>query len=133
MEVQNIERKVFALMGQALIEREFTSASEVNLVEGMVLGTISASGKLTICKSGATDGSQYPVAIAKYSQNIAAGATENVTAYNAGTFDASGVIFDGSDTFATVVDSKTMLDRLIGDTKGMAFENVQNLTTPYGD
>jgi hypothetical protein len=127
----NYTRSAFALGGNETITREFTAAGDIDVKMGMVLGTISASGKLTICKSGSTDGSEKPVAIALQETSFTGGQTINLTAYNAGKFDESGVIFDGTDDFNTVVDGQTMRDLLIGNTKGIELIKIQN-TSSFG-
>jgi hypothetical protein len=68
-----------------LISNNFTLAAGQNLADLAVVGRITASGLLTLCNPGASDGSQTPVAILVEATNAVA---NTVTAfYVAGEFN----------------------------------------------
>lgn len=74
------------------------------LSEGQVIGRIASSGKLKICVSTATDGSQIPIGVVKGSYTMAESATDvAVTFCIAGDVDQTKLLFSGSETLATVV------------------------------
>lgn len=66
-----------------------------NLTRGALLGRITASGKYTLCNTGAADGSQTPVAI--LAQDTDATAADKVTeVYIGGTFNFNAMTLDAS-------------------------------------
>lgn len=69
-----------------LISNTFTLASGQNLPDLSVCGRITATGLLTLCNSGAADGSQVPVAILVEATNATAGNTQ-AAFYVAGEFN----------------------------------------------
>jgi hypothetical protein len=68
-----------------LISNNFTLIAGQNLPDLSVLGRITASGLLTLCNSGASDGSQVPVAILVEATNAVANTLTAV--YTAGEFN----------------------------------------------
>lgn len=68
-----------------LISNNFTLIAGQNLPDLSVLGRITASGFLTLCNSGAADGSQVPVAILVEATNAVANTVTAV--YTAGEFN----------------------------------------------
>lgn len=69
-----------------LITNTFNLASGQNLPDLSVCGRITATGLLTLCNSGAADGSQVPVAILVEATNATAGNTATAF-YVAGEFN----------------------------------------------
>lgn len=59
-------------------------ASATTYAAGTVLGRITASGKLTKYTSGAADGSEVPIAVLTYEQELAAGVDTPARALIAG-------------------------------------------------
>jgi hypothetical protein len=102
------------------------SGAEETVVVGQVLGRVAATQKLVVCKSAAIDGSQFPVAIAvqELSAIAIAGTVDNIAPCNGGKVNENEIVFDGADTFATLVDGKSMRDHLIANTKGLELLNV---------
>jgi hypothetical protein len=102
------------------------SGAEETVVVGQVLGRVAATQKLVVCKSAAVDGSQFPVAIAvqELSAIAIAGTVDNIAPCNGGKVNENEIVFDGTDTFATQVDGKSMRDHLIANTKGLELLNV---------
>jgi hypothetical protein len=80
-----------------LVTRTVTILSGANIQRGHLLGRITASGKYIVSLSGASDGSQTPVAIAADNCNASAGdALTGV--YETGEFNEAAVIFGASHT-----------------------------------
>jgi hypothetical protein len=106
------------------------------VVEGTVMGIVTATQKLVPCVSTAVDGSQIPVTILLDSlEGIAiAGTVDSVLTIHAGTIRRDKIVFqNGSDTLATVVestggDSKTMEDWLIQNMANVEFATVVDST-----
>lgn len=93
---------------------------------GQIMGRVSATQKLVMCKSAAVDGSQYPAAIAVQELEAVAiaGTVDNIAPCNAGKVNESELVFDGTDDLDTVVDGKSMRDHLIANTKGIELIDV---------
>ena len=95
---------------------------------GTLLGRVAASNKLVPLTSAAVDGSALPVGILAEQVTIAAGASANVNFCVAGDVDSSFVILQGADALTTVVDLKTIGDRIKSDTIGIRLVTVTEST-----
>lgn len=81
--------------------RVVTIASGADVVKGAVLGIVTASGKYVLSTTGASNGSQIPVAIAAH--NIEASGADGIgEVFYMGTFDGSKLTYGASHTAATV-------------------------------
>lgn len=90
------------------------------LPAGTVLGRIAGTGNLTPCVSTATDGSQFPMGILAADIVIAFGASMNVPVCIFGDVVQSKVVFfNTSDNLNTVVNGRTMYDRIGSDSVGI--------------
>ncbi|MCK5613799.1 head decoration protein [Candidatus Pacearchaeota archaeon] len=105
---------------------ENISGAEETVVVGQVLGRVAATQKLVVCKSAAVDGSEVPVAIAvqELTAIAIAGTVDNIAPCNDGKVNENVIVFNGADTFATLVGGISMRDHLIANTKGLEFVNV---------
>ena len=106
---------------------------------GTVVGRISATNKITELKSAATDGSQKPIGILATDITevnnlntgrtaLAGSGTKDVTMCISGDVAEEKVILNGSDVLTTVVDSKTLRDRIGADTVGIILKLGRDLT-----
>jgi hypothetical protein len=77
-----------------LISNNFTLIAGQNLPDLSVLGRITASGLLTLCNPGASDGSQVPVAILVEATNAVANTVTAV--YTAGEFNIDALNWHSS-------------------------------------
>lgn len=93
------------------------SDADIEIAEGQVLGR--AAGKLNVLKSGATDGSELPVGVSASAYTILDGESKEITMCIEGKVHADLLVFDGTDTLDTVVDERTLRDRLKADTAGI--------------
>lgn len=109
----NSRDKVFVL-NNTFDTATFTNGGvdSVTLVEGTVLGRVSATNKVAVCASAETDGSQFPFAVLKGTTTVAAGDSATLTYAIGGEVDSTLLVFDGTDTLATPVDGRTMKDHL---------------------
>lgn len=109
---------------------EFTNSTydDVTLVQGTLLGRVASTGEIVVCTSAASDGSQFPVGVLANNVVVAAGDTQTLTYCIAGEVIESKIVFDGSDTLATVVSSRTFRDRIASDTAGIVLVATQELT-----
>jgi len=100
---------------------DFTNSTggDVVLTIGMLVGKITASGKLLQLKSAAVDGSQLPVGVLAENITVPDTVTVQLTYCVGGHVNENLLVFDGADTLDTVVSAKTLGDRLIGDTLGI--------------
>lgn len=73
--------------------RTVTVASSAALTRGAVLGIITASGKFLLSASGASDGSQTPVAILARDADASGGDVTEASVYIAGDFNEAALSF----------------------------------------
>jgi len=71
-----------------------------DVVEGTVMGKITASGKLVIVNSANSDGSENPYAIMAQDTDASAADVVAIT-YHAGQFNENELVFGGTDTIVT--------------------------------
>lgn len=96
------------------------SGSAQSLSHGTVLGRISASGKVTLCVSTATDGSQYPIGIlATATTAIANNGETNVSFCDYGEVASEKLIFSGAETLSTVLGGRQMRDLIPSLSRGI--------------
>ena len=84
-----------------IVTRNEVLVSGQNLLRGALLGRITASGKMTLSTSGASDGSQVPVAILVDDVN-ASGGDQVCGTYIAGEFNEAALTYGASHTAASV-------------------------------
>ncbi len=84
-----------------LVTGEVTIVSGQNLARGALLGKITASGKYTLCDSGASDGSQVPKGILAEAVDASAADVTHAPYYLAGEFNEAAIAFGGTDTADT--------------------------------
>jgi hypothetical protein len=85
---------------------EYTdSGSGSTLAAGIMIGRISATGKVKQCITTATDGSQIPIGILLADYEVAASASVDLTFGIAGDVDSGMIVFGGSpaDTLSSAV------------------------------
>lgn len=104
------------------------SGAELTLVGGELLGRVSATGKIIILKSAASDGSQFPLGINKSCITLAIAGEAEISLGVAGDVDQGLVILDGSDTLETPISLIQIRDRIAGDTKGIQLVESEDLT-----
>ena len=102
--------------------------SPVTLVEGTLLGRISATGLLVPLASAASDGSQFAVGILLGSYTVAAGATQLLTYVIAGDVVEHKVVLAGADTLDTVISGRRIRDKIMGETKGIRLVPTTEMT-----
>ena len=96
---------------------------------GQLMGVIAATGKWTVCKSGATDGSQIPRGVLCVAVTGLANAGEvNVDICNYGTIDRNLVAFNGTDTFDTLVSGVRMENHLIANAQSLRLTPVTDVS-----
>lgn len=89
-----------------------------------VMGVVAATGKWTKCKSGASDGSQIPRGLGYTKlEDIAIAGEVNVVIIKSAKVDRAMVVFDGTDTFDTIVGEVRMEDLLTANAIGLQFGN----------
>ena len=101
---------------------------DVTLLAGTVMGMVSATGLIVPLKSGASDGSQYPVGVLAQDYTVVAGDTISLRYCIAGDVDQTSLVFDGTDTLATLVDGRRLKQRIEGDTVGIILKSVSELS-----
>ena len=108
-------------------DNDYVGATFINLtggalsyLAGALVGRISASGNITMMKSGASDGSEKPIGILKTDITALAGSgTIDVNFCTKGSVAEEKIIFDGSDTMLTVVDGSIIRDLIASNSTGI--------------
>jgi len=104
--------------------------SPVTIPKGTVMGRIAATSKIVPMTSAATNGSQYPIGILAATYTVAANASQTMTFCVSGEVDEALIDLQGSDTLATVVELKTIRDRIGSDSLGIDLKVVDELSKP---
>ncbi len=103
------------------------SGADVELTPGVLIGTIAASGKGAIMKSGAGDGSELPTGVCAEEITIADGENADINICIGGEIAEEKLIFDGSDDLDTSVDDRIYRDRIASDTAGIILRATTDL------
>ena len=103
---------------------------DITIPAGTLFGRISATGYVIPLESGASDGSQFPIGILREDKTILYGEDydDEITLCVEGRVARAKVIFQGSDTMATVVSSRRLDDRIGSDTVGIKLVASTELT-----
>jgi len=117
-------------------ENQYESGSYTNdeyadspLEAGTLMGRVASTGKLVQLKSGATDGSQFPVGILAESRTISGGETVNLTICVSGRVVENKVVLDPGDSLETIIDSwRRLRDHIASDTVGIKLVPTTELT-----
>lgn len=111
------------------IEGTYTNASgsEVELKVGMLFGRVTATGKLAICKSGSSNGSEVPLGINLTAATVANGASKTIQLAVSGRVNEDKIVLDGTDTLDTDFDGRILRDRIPADTR-LILEKYTELT-----
>lgn len=104
------------------------SGADVVLEQGMLIGTIGATGKGVIMKSASVDGSELPTGICAEDITVVDGTNEDVLICIGGHVDEDKLVFDGTDDLDTNVDDRTYRDRIASDTLGIYLVSSQELS-----
>lgn len=125
------DRSKLLVFGNSFIQdatyRNVSGGAE-SVAEGQLMGVIAASGKWTVCKSGASDGSQIPRGIFLDTLTDIADVTDvsNVTLVNGGKVNVAKLVFDGTDTLDTQVGGIRMQDLLIANCKDLELVTIND-------
>jgi hypothetical protein len=92
---------------------------DVTYPVGTLLGRIGSSQEVVPLVSTATDGSQYPVGILADDYTVEAGDTVEVSFCNYGDVAEEMVVLDAGDTMDTLIDDRSIRDRIASDTVGI--------------
>lgn len=95
---------------------------------GQLMGVIAATGKWTICKSGASDGSQIPRGIMLDELTDIATVTdvENINLVNGGKVSVGMLVYNGTDDADTNVGGVRMEDLLIQNSKDLELVTIND-------
>ena len=120
--------KIFLGKNESFVAQFTAGVTDVLLEAGTLMGRIAATQKVVPLESTATDGSQFPVGILNSTRNVLASTTVSVAIVNKGDVAREQIIFDGSDTFTTLVDDRSLEDRIASDTAGIILVKTSELT-----
>jgi hypothetical protein len=104
--------------------------ADISLLQGMVMGRISATGKIVPLVPTATDGSQLPVGLCIVDQTITDGTTVNLSLVNKGRVAEGKINFSAAGDLDTAVgpanNQKILRDCL--EDLGLILEEAEELT-----
>ena len=96
---------------------------------GLVMARVAATNQLVPLDPAGADGSQYPVGILMQTvTDLADAATKQVNIVISGEVAENLIILEGATTLDTVIENKTVRDRIKSDTRGIALVPVKALT-----
>ena len=125
---QNYDTSFIFLRDNKYITGEITSTSAVDYAAGTLMGRVSATGKLVPLDSTLTNGGEIPIGILAHNISLGAAETKDITICIAGEVAAEKVVFQSTDTLATVVDGRRYEDRIQADNLGILLINSTELT-----
>jgi hypothetical protein len=89
------------------------TAGALTYATGTVVGRVKATNKITECKSGASDGSERPIGVLATDVTALAATTDiTVRMCYFGDVAEGKLVFNGTDTLATVVGDRVVADWL---------------------
>ena len=100
----------------------------ITLTMGSVVGRVNSTDEIALLTSGASDGSQFPIGILAETITVLAGVTASLSFCVDGDVATSQLLFQGSDVLTTVIDGKTLRDRIGSDTVGVNLVGGTELT-----
>lgn len=104
-----------------------SSGGDVVLVQGMLFGRISANLEGAILASASVDGSEIPFGINMTEKTVANTESIIIQVAVTGMMDSSKLVLDGTDTLDTLIDGRTIGDRIPADTEGITLEDFEQL------
>lgn len=112
-----------------VVKMNFTNGTgaELELLPGMLFGRVSADLKGAILKSASVDGSEIPFGVLVTQKTLAIAADAVVDVAVTGMVDKNLLVLDGSDTLDTLIDGRTIGDRIPADTEGITLEDFTEL------
>lgn len=112
--------KIF-VFGNGYDKANYTNNSydTVTLVEGTLMGRVSATQEIVPHDSTASDGSQYPVGVLAVEAIIEEGVTVELPFCTSGEVVEELVVLADGDTMSTVISGRSIRDRIAADTVGI--------------
>lgn len=101
---------------------------DIVLLQGQLMGRVSATQKLKKLASGSNDGSQFPVGILAEDYTVQDMSDQDVYICVSGDVDETLLVFDGSDNLNTVVSGRSLRDRIGADTVGIKLVTADRMT-----
>jgi hypothetical protein len=120
--ITNYDTSKIFLWNNRYINAPFTAEGydDTTLLAGTVMGRVASTNEVVPMESNASDGSQFPIGILAKDYNIAGGDTVDLAICVGGDVAEEKVLFArNGDGFSTVVSSRTIRDRIAGDTLGI--------------
>lgn len=105
----------------------------VTIPGGTLMGRVSATQEIVPLVSTANDGSQIPIGILNQDYPVEAGNSAEVSICVSGDVDKSQVVLDAGDDFDTLIDGRSIQDRIGSDTVGIRLLNLEEMTGADND
>lgn len=127
--ITNYDYSKLFLTNFKTVTMNFTNATgaELALLPGMLFGRVSADLKGAILKSASVDGSEIPFGVLVTQVTLAIAASTTVQVAVTGMVDQALLLLDGSDDLDTLIDGRTIGDRIPADTEGITLESFKSL------
>ena len=121
--------KIFLRNNRSRVDNfDNATGGDLELKPGTLLGRVTATNKLALCASGAGDGSEIPVGILMDEIDILDTENADVNYVYFGDVAEDQVILDGVDTLETMVNGRSIRDRIAADTAGIFLVTADELT-----
>jgi len=85
----------------------------------MLVGRVTATGKVLPLDSTAVDGSEIPFGVIIVNETVAPAASIDLDVCVSGELERDLVILAAGDTYQTIIDGRRLEDRIMGDTRGL--------------
>jgi len=106
----------------------YTASGAVDLLQGTLMGRVSATQKLVPLESTASNGSQYPVGILTQDYIIESAGDIVLSVCVSGDVVEDKVILAYGDTLSTVISGRSIRDRIAADTIGIKLVGSDQMT-----
>lgn len=124
------DRAKLLVFNNSFVKGEYANVSGAleSVALGQVMGKVAATGQWTVCKSGASDGSQIPrgIMLDVLTDIAIAGTVDPVNIVNGGKIRTDLIVFDGSDDLDTLVGGVRMEDLLISNSKDLELVTIED-------
>jgi hypothetical protein len=130
-QINNYDTSKIFVFGNEFQTATYTNpeGDDVTLLKDTVMGRVSATNEILPLESTASDGSQFPIGILADDYTVDYTESATLTFCKAGAVVESKIIFyNGTDTVETVVSSRTLGDRIQGDSLGINLVGGTQLT-----
>lgn len=101
------------------VDFENGTGDDLTIEVGRVLARVAATNKIVLFDAGGAGGAQYPIGVNTSKTIIIDGETGSLSMCVSGNVATEKIVLGAGDTLDTVVEDKTVRDRIASDTLGI--------------